>query len=603
MALFAQRPRDHDLRHPATVMAPSPSAEDVKRSKRVSTMPTPPSPKKAKEPQSAEKKVGNFFSRKLHVRPRRSSSVSFPHPHPTSQPRPAEAKESVAESPSTPKVDSKQSQQSNGEPKQPIQRPDSESVKSPAEVVQMPTPPADEHDEPIPVGARGDLSLEVPGSAEATSAIDDSDNAQRSNSRVQFAVPDDQGDRDRRASSMSRRRPSIFTRVGEFADAGVGSKARRLSTAVPKGQLIVDECPLDQLFDRIARLKKEHIGEGGAAVVQIMSSKTASGTKTSKKVYAVKEFRACDESEETLDEYESKIKSEFAIAKSLENPNIIETYRLCYSEHRTKWHHVMEWAEGGDLNDIINANYYSLEDRNCMFKQLIRGVDYLHSRGISHRDLKSENLLLSKDGCLKIADFGTSEVFAGTHPGLQRCRRPSIIAADAPIEFCEPGLVGSRPYMAPELLARKEPYDPRAVDVWSCGIIYISLVLGATPWEAAQPGVKNFDFYTQSWSDWHERFGPDKLPDKEGPFPSMSKTKQWLPFYKDPGMMALLFRMLHPDPKKRASAHEAVAEQCVKEMPCCQQQGYSDDIKTRERKVIHHHVPPKQKKGGLMKPS
>ena len=59
------------------------------------------------------------------------------------------------------------------------------------------------------------------------------------------------------------------------------------------------------------------------------------------------------------------------------------------------------------------------KDRLCLFKQLIQGVGYLHAHGIAHRDIKLENLLLTKDSKLKITDFGVSEVFSGTHPGLR----------------------------------------------------------------------------------------------------------------------------------------------------------------------------------------
>ncbi|EMC93869.1 hypothetical protein BAUCODRAFT_58469, partial [Baudoinia panamericana UAMH 10762] len=373
---------------------------------------------------------------------------------------------------------------------------------------------------------------------------------------------------------------------------GVGSKARRLSIAFPE-DFEVEECPLEEHFNAISRLNKKHVGEGGAAVVQVMKSKTAGDCKAKDKLFAVKEFRPWEESEETEHEYVRKIKSEFAIAKSLEHPNIVDTYRLCYSDHRKKWFHVMEFCDQGDLNDIITRDFFSREDRDCMFKQLIRGIDYLHSRGIAHRDLKSENLLLDKNGCLKIADFGTSEVFCGKHPGFRNCRRPSLVKAEDKIKFCEPGLVGSRPYMAPELIARKEPYDPRAIDVWCCGIIYISLITGGTPWEAAESGVKNYEIYAGSWDDFHERFGENAMPTKEGPFPKFAQTPQFRKF-GSPDVLALVFGMLHPDPKRRITAHDALECATVVDFACCQQDGYSDDIKKRQRKALHNHIPPKK---------
>lgn len=403
-------------------------------------------------------------------------------------------------------------------------------------------------------------------------------------------------DRQRRQSSQPRR-SSIYAKADggyvEGVDHGVGSKARTLSVHIPEG-LEVEECPLETHFTFLARASKKQIGEGGAALVQLMRSKTA-GINTKDKVYAVKEFRPWDSEEEDAHEYERKIKSEYAIAKSCDHPHIVQTHRLCFADKHTSWYHVMEYCDQGDLNDIINKNFMTREDRDCMFKQLLRGVDFLHTRGIAHRDLKSENLLLSKDGCLKIADFGTSEVFCGKHPGLRHCRRPSLIKEGEEVRLCKPGLVGSRPYMAPELIKHDADYDPRGIDVWSCGIVYLSLVIGGTPWEAASNDVNNYNIYANSFEEWLKHF-PDGEIQKERPLPAFSKTKQFMQL-GDMGVKRLIFGMLHPDPTKRWSAHDALDSTTVIEFPCCQQEGYSDDIKTRQRKAMHNHCPPKKTKG------
>lgn len=376
----------------------------------------------------------------------------------------------------------------------------------------------------------------------------------------------------------------------EGVDAGVGSKARRLSVHIPD-ELQTDECPLADHFSLLSRAGKKDIGEGGAAVVRLMQSKTAGTGKD--KLFAVKEFREREADEEQEWEYVRKIKSEYAIAKSCQHPNIVETYRLCFMDK--KWYHVMEYCDLGDLNDIINKDFLTREDRNCMFKQLLRGVDYLHSRGIAHRDIKSENLLLTKSGCLKIADFGTAEVFCGTHPGLNGCRRQSMIKEGEEIRLCKPGMVGSRPYMAPEIIEHKVDYDPRAVDVWSCAIVFVTLCTGGTPWDSASTNVKNYNIYCNTWDEWLERF-PDGIIENGKPLPNFAQTRQFGAL-GDMGSKTLAMGMLHPDPSKRWSAHDALDTVTVNDYPCCQQEGYSDDIKTRQRKALHNHVPPKTPKG------
>jgi serine/threonine protein kinase len=90
------------------------------------------------------------------------------------------------------------------------------------------------------------------------------------------------------------------------------------------------------------------------------------------------------------------------------------------------------------------------------FKQIVHGVDYLHKMGVAHRDLKPENILLDSNGsCLKISDFGVSQVFRT--PFGSQTKKAS-------------GKCGSGPYIAPEVLESKE-YDPEQVDMWAVGII------------------------------------------------------------------------------------------------------------------------------------
>ncbi|KAK5135565.1 hypothetical protein LTR08_005045 [Meristemomyces frigidus] len=417
-------------------------------------------------------------------------------------------------------------------------------------------------------------------------------------------VEERRGSSQTRLSSVAPRRSSIFAKTAEGyhaegVESGVGSKARRLSIHVPDA-LEVDECPLADHFSVISRMQKKHIGEGGAATVVQMRSKTACTGEAKQKVFAVKEFRDWDESEEDESEYQRKIKSEYAIAKACLHPNIVETYRLCYSEKRTKWHHVMEFCDRHDLVDIIKQNYFSREDRDCMFKQLLRGVDFLHSHGVAHRDLKAENLLLTNDGCLKIADFGTSEVFSGKHPGLQHCRQPSEIKENATIRYCTPGLVGSRPYMAPELLEHKNDYDPRCIDVWSCAIVYVTLIMEGNIWTAAAPDIKNYRLYADSWKRYLERYPDGKLSDTR-PLPDfVDHARDFKINFGDRKTLALVLGMMNPYPEKRLSAHEALDCKTVMDMECCQQKGYSDDPKTRQRKVNHNnHSPPLKKPKGL----
>ncbi|KAF2215120.1 hypothetical protein CERZMDRAFT_35609 [Cercospora zeae-maydis SCOH1-5] len=373
-------------------------------------------------------------------------------------------------------------------------------------------------------------------------------------------------------------------------DAGVGSKARRLSVALPD-DLQVDECSLEEHFSVLQRMKHKEIGQGGAAVVKLMQSKTAGEAKD--RVFAVKEFRLREPQEETEYEYERKIKSEFAISKACDHENIVKTFRLCHSGDQ--WYHVMEYCELGDLNDLIQAgNFVGQEDRNCMFKQLVRGVDYLHSRGIAHRDLKSENLLVNKQGCLKIADFGTGEVFCGQHPGVRNCRRQSIVDPNEPIRYCPPGWVGSVPYMAPEIYQRLGKYDPRAVDVWAVAIVYVTLCFQGNCWDFAGVECKNFRIFMQHWDAWFEEY-PDHVIKDGRKVPAFGYIGRFARL-DDNETRTMLMGMLHPEPSKRWKISDVLNSKPVENAACCQQSCYSDDIRKRQKKSLHNHIPADKRK-------
>jgi serine/threonine protein kinase len=237
------------------------------------------------------------------------------------------------------------------------------------------------------------------------------------------------------------------------ADAGVGLKSRRMSLNLPD-DFTVDVVDLYSEFcdqSKLVGRRGKSIGKGATAHVRLMNRKGGCAGE----VYAVKEFRG-KSSKEKAEDYEQKVKSEYSIAKSVHHPNIVETFRLC--THSGRWNHVMEFCDQGDLFNLVSQKYLSKEDhlidRLCLFKQLIQGLNYLHTNGIAHRDVKLENLLVTKDSKLKITDFGVSEVFCGIHPGL-RAAGGQCGKEMGEIRLCAPGMCGSPPYVAPEVVKKK----------------------------------------------------------------------------------------------------------------------------------------------------
>ncbi|CAG8559866.1 9156_t:CDS:2 [Diversispora eburnea] len=180
--------------------------------------------------------------------------------------------------------------------------------------------------------------------------------------------------------------------------------------------------------------------------------------------------------------YIKRLTSEFCISSSLHHINVIDTLDLL-QDTQGNYCEIMEFCAGGDLYSFI-ASSGGLEkgEADCFFGQLINGVKYLHDNGVAHRDLKPENLLLTSAGCLKISDFGNGECFR--------------MAWETQAHLSH-GICGSEPYIAPEEFT-EDWFDPRLVDVWACGIIYMGMIMGRHLWKIAKAEDSNFKIYLEA---------------------------------------------------------------------------------------------------------
>ena len=99
-----------------------------------------------------------------------------------------------------------------------------------------------------------------------------------------------------------------------------------------------------------------------------------------------------------------------------------------------------------------------------IFRQVVDGLAYCHSKGIVHRDMKLDNILLDEQGNVKICDFGVSKLLASTHEVMtEQCGTPA--------------------YIAPEILKDKG-YRGFGVDVWSLGVCLYAMLCGTVPFKA-----------------------------------------------------------------------------------------------------------------------
>ncbi|KAF2663311.1 kinase-like protein, partial [Microthyrium microscopicum] len=383
---------------------------------------------------------------------------------------------------------------------------------------------------------------------------------------------------------------------------GVGLKARRMSMSLPD-EFHVDTCDLNEQFTTTTHIPflKKTVGKGATAVVKLMQKKNDPARLN----YAIKTYRARDSKEKEVD-YVQKVKSEYSIAHSLRHPNIVNSFALCTSGNT--WSNCMEYCQYGEMYHWVEKgcfkNSFSVDDRNCFFKQLLRGVDYLHSHGIAHRDIKLENLLLTADGHLKITDFGVSDVFSGEHPGIRKtdgkCGQNM-----GPIRLCNPGICGSLPYISPEVLRGHQRYDPRALDVWACAIVYLTMTFGGGPWNEASPDTDvKYRAYKKGWDEWLVKNPDGEITDSNWPkLPGLFSTQVPgnLTSRSSPAMRRLLIKMLHPDPDARSTITDVLSSNVMKHVECCTAESYEEDCcaptssKNLKKQIIkkHNHVPPK----------
>lgn len=149
-----------------------------------------------------------------------------------------------------------------------------------------------------------------------------------------------------------------------------------------------------------------------------------------------------------------KIYREIALMRLLNHPHVLKLEEVCESPRHL--YIVLEFAQHGELFDfLVSHKKLPIPMAIEFFRQIIYGLDYLHTHAICHRDLKPENILLDQFDRVKIADFG-----------FARWLRNNVADTSC----------GSPHYAAPEVI-RGLHYDGRLADIWSCGVILYALLI------------------------------------------------------------------------------------------------------------------------------
>lgn len=171
------------------------------------------------------------------------------------------------------------------------------------------------------------------------------------------------------------------------------------------------------------------------------------------------------------------VAKEIAILKKVDHPNLVTLHEVLEDDVFDSLFMVMEYCENGPLMDTDSALGGVCEEScRLYFRDMVLAVEYLHAQGIAHRDIKTENVLLTDDQCVKIADFGVSEI-------LEDPENDSLASC-----------VGSPAYFAPELVqlasgsqvtnADRSVISGRKTDIWALGVTLYHIYHGHLPFQA-----------------------------------------------------------------------------------------------------------------------
>jgi len=154
--------------------------------------------------------------------------------------------------------------------------------------------------------------------------------------------------------------------------------------------------------------------------------------------------------------------SEGAVCSMLKHPNCVATYEYGRTTQGEPYL-VMEWIEGLGLNYLIETKSPQLKGNRVNYlKQLCDAVQYLHSIKFLHRDLCPRNVMVTKEGEVKLIDFGLTIPYTP--------------------DYCKPGnRTGTADYLAPEIIKRQST-DHR-VDIFALGVTAYEIFTGLLPWE------------------------------------------------------------------------------------------------------------------------
>jgi cyclin-dependent kinase 9 len=257
---------------------------------------------------------------------------------------------------------------------------------------------------------------------------------------------------------------------------------------------------------------------------------------------------------------------EIRILQLLRHENIVNLIEICrtkatqFNRHKSTFYLVFDFCEHDLAGLLSNFNVkFNLGEIKKVMQQLLNGLYYIHSNKIIHRDMKAANVLITKQGILKLADFGLARAISINKNGQPNRYTNRVVTLW---------------YRPPELLLGERNYGP-AVDMWGAGCIMAEMwtrspiMQGNTEQHQltliaqlcgnitpeSWPGVENLDLYNKM----------------ELPRGSKRRVKERLkPYVKDASACGLIDKLLWLDPSKRIDSDQALNDDFfwTDPMPC-----------------------------------
>ncbi|EAR86370.3 Serine/Threonine kinase domain protein (macronuclear) [Tetrahymena thermophila SB210] len=233
------------------------------------------------------------------------------------------------------------------------------------------------------------------------------------------------------------------------------------------------------------------IGRGAFGEVRVCREKKQNG-----RIVAVKKMKK----QEMLQKNQiNHVRAERDVLATVDNPWIVELY--CSFQDSKHLYLVMEYLQGGDLMTVLmKKDILSEEESKFYASELVMAIDSVHKMNYIHRDLKPDNILLGRDGHIKLSDFGLckhaeikpklllgkeeEKIDFSKNPTALLTKRPEVYKRNRHLAY---STVGTPDYIAPEVFGQQGYTE--IVDWWSLGVILFEMLVGYPPFFSEEPST------------------------------------------------------------------------------------------------------------------